>query len=102
MKKKIPIKDLDKEDACIKVEHKLQNDPDNAYTISGLIVKVFGIKESQIENKPFRDWPKGVSGLYSRINNCLIKLKAEGYVKSIKHERAWVYYWKTTYKILEN
>ena len=90
---KVPVKDLQKEDTCAKVRGYLANDPDNAYTISGLIVRIFGIKEGDIHNKPFRDWPKGMPSLYTRIRLCLNKLINDGEVKVIKHGKAWVYHW---------
>lgn len=93
MKIKVPVRDLQKEDACGKVRSYLANDPDNAYTVSGLLVKIFGVEEEDILSKPFRDWPKGVPSLYTRIRICLNKLIKDGEVKVEKHGRAWVYYW---------
>ena len=57
------------------------------------MIDVFGVKEKDIKNKPFSYWPKGVPSLYTRIRLCLEKLQKNGYVKSMKHGRAWVYHW---------
>ena len=93
VKKKVPVKDLNKSNIYELIEGKLRGDPDNAYTIAGLMIEVFGVKESQIENRPFRDWPKGLPTLYSQINRCLANLKSKGFIKSVKHGKAWVYWW---------
>lgn len=94
MKIKVPVKSLEREDVCAKVEAKLAQDPENAYTVSGMMVEVFGVKESDIENKPFSAWKKGLPTLYGRIDRCLKKLKEAGKVNCKKHERAWVYWHK--------
>lgn len=91
--KKISVKELRTKDTYSRVLEQLKSDPENAYTISGLMIDVFGIKEKDINNKSFSNWPKGVPSLYTRIRICLEKLQKNGYVKSVKHSRAWVYYW---------
>lgn len=91
--KKIPVKELQTKDTYSRILEQLRSDPENAYTISGLMIDVFGVKEKDIKNKPFSYWPKGVPSLYTRIRLCLEKLQKNGYVKSMKHGRAWVYHW---------
>ncbi len=90
---KIPVKELKEMDACGKVTQKLKENRDNAYTISGLMVEVFGVKEKDIHNKPFGAWAKGLPSLYTRIRICLEKLQKQGLVKSVKYGKAMMYYW---------
>ncbi len=90
---KIPVKELKEMDACGKVTQKLKENPENAYTISGLMVEVFGVKEKDIDNKSFGDWAKGLPSLYTRIRLCLERLQKQGRVKSVKHGKAMMYYW---------
>ena len=90
---KIPVEDAEKGSVCEKVEEALRNDRKNAYTISGLMVTSFGVKESDIESKPFSQWKKGQPSLYTKIRICLEKLVKEGKVKNIKKSKAVVYWW---------
>ena len=93
MKIKILVKDLEKDDILSKVGEQLRKDKENAYTVQGLMVRAFGVKEEEIQNKPFAAWKKGLPTLYSRIGRSLKRLQQGGNVKSKKHERAWVYWW---------
>ena len=93
VKIKIPVKTLEKEDICAKIENVLQKDKDNAYTISGLMIEVFKIRKEDIENKPFSAWRNGLPTLYSRISRCLRRLEKLGKIKSTKHEKAFVYWY---------
>lgn len=93
MKIKIPIKNLEKEDVMSKVEEFLSRDRENAYTIGGIMVEAFKVKQEDIENKSFSSWKKGLPTVYSRIGRCLKRLEERGKVKSKKHERAWVYWY---------
>lgn len=89
---KTPIKEINQEKPVIEiVEEKLKSDKNNAYTISGLMVECFGVKESDI-NQPFRDWKTGQPALYSRIRVALDKLIEEGKVKKGKKGKA-IHYW---------
>jgi hypothetical protein len=97
VKIKVPVKELEKRDTCELVEETLRKDPTNAYTVSGIMIKAFDVKEKDISNKAFRDWPKGFPTLYSRITKCLSKLKKDLMVKSTKHGKAWVYWWVSEY-----
>ncbi len=87
------LKEVKKEDVCAKVEKRLRTDKENAYTIAGLMTEVFDVKDKAIENKPFKDWDKGLPTLYTRIRLCLEKLKKQGKVDSKKHSKAWIYWW---------
>jgi len=93
MKIKIPVSELRKTSSFDKIKEALQKNPKDAYTISGLLVEVLGIKKADIENKTFSDWPKGVPSKYTKVRLYLEKLCSQGLVKRDKHERAWVYYW---------
>ena len=94
MKIKVPIKTLEKDDIYSKVKETLQEDPENAYTIGGMMVQSFGVKQSDIENKPFSAWKKGQPTLYGRVDRILRRLVKEGKANNRKHERAMVYWYK--------
>ena len=93
IKIKVPIKELEEMDVYGKVQSTLRDDPNNAYTVSGIMIQSFGVKPKQIENKPFRDWDKGLPSLYTKIRICLDKMKKYGLVNVKKHGKAWVYWW---------
>lgn len=93
MKIKVPIKDLDKEDVCLKVEDFLKEDRKNAYTVSGIMVEKFGVKSEDIDNKSFSRWKNNLPALYGKIYRCLQRLVKEGKVNLRKHERAWVFWY---------
>ena len=93
IKIKVPIKELEKMDVYSKVLSTLRDDSNNAYTVSGIMIQSFGVKTKQIENKPFRDWDKGLPSLYTKIRICLDKMKKHGMVNVKKHGKAWVYWW---------
>ena len=93
MKIKVPVKDIEKEDILDKVKNALEHDSENAYTVSGLMVEVFGVKQKDIHNKPFSAWKKGLPALYGRIDRCLRKLNERGIIERRKHGKAWVYWY---------
>lgn len=93
MKIKIPIKDLQKEDTCSKVEETLIEDMENAYTVAGIMVEKFGVKREDINNKPFSAWKKDLPALYGRIDRCLKRLAKQGKANMRKHGKAWVYWY---------
>src|SRR3989344_1113223 len=95
MKIKIPIKEMEKDDVYSKVEDTLKKDPNNAYTIGGIMVTAFGVQEEDIHNKPFSAWKKGQPTLYGRIDRCLKKMAQNGFANCRKHERAMVYWYKS-------
>jgi len=101
MKIKIAVKDIEKNDIGEKVEEILRNDLENAYTVAGIMVEAFGVKESHIENKPFSSWKKGLPMLYGRIDRHLRKLKSENKVNQRKHGKAWVYWYKQSGVIIK-
>jgi hypothetical protein len=91
---KVSVKEVEEsQDVCAQVSETLKNDPKNAYTIGGLMITAFGVKQSDISNKSFSEWKEGQPTLYSRIRKCLDKAVALGKVKQKKHKRAMVYWW---------
>lgn len=94
MKIKVPVKDIMKDEVEARLSKTLQSDPENAYTIGGLMVKVFGVNEDDISSKPFGQWKHGQPTLYSRIRNTLNRMVKEGKVKTMRHGKADVYWWK--------
>ena len=93
IKIKVPVKDIEKDDICSKIEERLKQDKENAYTIAGLMIEVLKIKPADIENKPFKDWKKGLPSKYTSIRLCLQRLKKEEKVNVKKHGKAWIYWW---------
>jgi len=94
LKRKVPVSELEKNNICEVVRETLESDPTNAYTIMGLMVEKFKVKENEILGKPFSQWKSGHPTLYSRIRKCLDQMQKEGVVKKGKHEKADVYWWK--------
>ena len=93
MKIKIPIREVQEEDFCSKVEKALGEDKENAYTVNGLMIEIFKVKKEDIENKAFKDIKKELVALYSKITRCLRRLESLGKVKSKKHGKAFVYWY---------
>jgi len=89
---KIPRSKLENGDVYEKVTEHLRKNPKDAYTIGGLIVELFGANPKDL-NAPFKDWPKGMPSLYTRIRLALERLKTEKLVDSKKHGRAFFYFW---------
>lgn len=91
---KIPVKEVEgKETVYETIERILKSDKNNAYTIGGLMITAFGVKESEIRGKSFSQWRKGLPTLFTRIRLSLVKLVREGKVNQIKKGRAVVYWW---------
>ena len=91
---KVPVKDVKgKKDVRKVVEETLREDKNNAYTIMGLMIAKFDVKESDINGKPFSQWKEGHPSLYTKIRIALEKLKKEGRINSTKSGRAYVYWW---------
>ncbi len=91
---KIPKKEVESStDVSEVIKATLEKDKDSAYTVMGLMVSKFGVKESEIDGKPFYKWKKGLPALYTKIRVSLENLKKEEKVKSKKHGRAVVYWW---------
>ncbi|MEM3811652.1 MAG: hypothetical protein QXS81_05280 [Candidatus Micrarchaeaceae archaeon] len=93
MTKKIPVDQIRENSIEEVVESTLKNDPKNAYTILGLMVEKFGVKESDIASKPFNLWKKGMPTMYTKIRLSLERLVKEGKVKKQKVGKAQVYWW---------
>ena len=90
---------MEKEDIFDKVISTLKNDPENAYTIAGIMVTTFKVNPKDIKNKPFKDWKEGQPTLYGRIDRCLRRLYREGRIKGRKHEKAMVYWYNPSFQI---
>src|SRR3989344_2751083 len=88
---KLPIKKLEGRSVCEQVEELLRTDKENAYTVGGIMMDVFGVKEKEI-NRPFKDWESGRTTLYSRIRSCLEKMVKEEKANKKSEGRA-DYYW---------
>ncbi|KYK35697.1 MAG: hypothetical protein AYK18_02935 [Theionarchaea archaeon DG-70] len=89
----VPVNLVKKMDVGKIIEATLRNDPKNAYTIMGLMVKKFDVNEADINGKSFKDWKPGQPTLYTKIRTTLEKLKKQAKVDSAKYERAVVYWW---------
>ncbi len=93
MTMRVPVDEVEKESVKDVVERALKSDPKNAYSIFGLMVLEFDIKESDINGKPFSQWKKGLPTLYTKIKTSLEKLAEEGKVTKGKKGKAYVYWW---------
>lgn len=102
MTRKVPVDKVERESAGSVeevVRETLANDPRNAYTILGLMVEKFGVKEEAIASKPFNKWPKTLvmgyklPSLYTKIRLALETLVERGYAKKSTSGRAQVYWW---------
>jgi hypothetical protein len=92
---KVPVKEIKaNKPVCETVEEKLKTDPANGYTVMGLMVECYNVKESEMDGRPFTEWRKGLPTLYSQIRRCLEKLQKQGKVDKWKKKQAYVYWWK--------
>ncbi|MHA1578347.1 MAG: hypothetical protein ACTSUQ_01805 [Candidatus Freyarchaeota archaeon] len=90
---KIPRSQLEQDSVIDKVKDHLEKNPEDAYTIMGLMVEVFNYNPDDL-NGPFMTWPKDAPSLYTKIRLALEKLKKDKLVDSKKRGRANFYYWK--------
>ena len=91
--RKMPVNKIKEDSVSEKITAQLMHDMGNGYTIAGLMMDCYGVKESEI-NKPFSLWKKGLPTLYTRIRLNLEKMVEQGAVNKAKRGRA-VYYWWT-------
>ena len=90
---KVPVKEMEREKPVMEtVEHKLSSDRGNAYTIAGIMIECFGVKQEDID-KSFSKWKKGDPTLYSRIRKALDTLTEQGKIKQAKRGMAVHYWW---------
>jgi len=89
---KISRNELEDGNTYDRVKEHLQKNSKDAYTIMGLMVELFGVNAKDL-NGPFKDWPKGMPSLYTRVRLALEKLKAEKLIDSKKHGKAYFYFW---------
>ena len=94
--KKTPIKTIKNDNVEEKIKSTLKKarEEGDAYTIAGLMIDAFGVKERDIHNKSFSDWPKGLPTMYTRIRVTLEKLVNEDRVIKEKYGKAYHYWWK--------
>jgi hypothetical protein len=71
----------------------LKSNVGKAYSIQGILVNVFNVKEEDIKGVSFCDMKAGLPTLYSRIRATLKRLVISGNVKMGKSEKAFFYYW---------
>jgi hypothetical protein len=90
---KVPLKDIQKESVYDKVKAHLKGNSSYGYTISGLLVEIYGYKANELD-APFRDWPKGAPSQYTRVRLALEKMEKEGSIDSTKQGRKFLYWWK--------
>lgn len=90
---KLPVKELERTSVCDKVMETLRSDPHNAYTLMGLLVVRFEVKEHEILGKPFSQWRKGIPSLYGKIKWCLDRAVNENRVIRKKRGKAVFYWW---------
>ncbi len=90
--KKVPVTEVEGDSVEDVVLRTLREDPTNAYTIMGIMVEKFGVKESEVNGKPFSQWKKGYPSLYTKIRIALQRAAREGKVQSKKHGKAVVYW----------
>ena len=91
--RKIPVSKIMEGSVADIVENTLKSDPKNAYTIMGLMVEKFGIKEAAIDGKSFNQWNHGDPTLYTKIRLSLEKMVRESKVEKQKVGRAMAYWW---------
>ncbi|MCL5089963.1 MAG: hypothetical protein M1382_02205 [Candidatus Marsarchaeota archaeon] len=90
---KKPVKDIRTNRPIITVvEELLKKDKKNGYTVAGIMMDCYNVKESQI-NKSFNKWDKGLPTLYTRIRRTLKDLIKQGKVKASKDGKAVWYWW---------
>jgi hypothetical protein len=92
---KVPLKDIQKESIYDKVKAHLKANQNYGYTISGLLVEIYGYTAEELD-APFRDWPQGAPSQYTRVRLALEKMKKEGSINSTKQGRKFLYWWKAS------
>src|SRR2546422_9449102 len=76
----------------IKIEEFLRKDPDNAYTINGILVEVFGVDPKNLRG-PWSNWPGNLPTLYGRVRRVLDRLHLAGKVTKGKQGKAVFWGW---------
>jgi hypothetical protein len=89
---KVPIDEV-QDSVADKVVAQMKSDPEFAYTISGLVVALYGYNAEDLD-APFKNWPEGAPSDYTRVRLALEKLKKENAVDAKKHGRGFVYWLK--------
>ena len=87
------MKDIEKESVYDRVKNHLKENKGYGYTISGLLVEIFGYSADELYG-PFRVWPKGAPSDYTRVRLALLKMTEEKTVIATKYGKGFVYSWK--------
>ena len=94
----VPVSKLKILDHKEVVEEHLYRNKGKAYTIGGLMVEAFGIKQGAIQNKPFSEWGEDkelgkLPSLYSSLRRILEKGVKEKWAIKVKQGSKYLYYW---------
>lgn len=91
---KVPIDEIQDKPVIDEVKGHLASNPKFAFTISGLLVELYGYKAEAL-NAPFKEWPAGAPSQYTRVRLALEKLKKEGIISAKKQGKKVLYWWKS-------
>jgi|WetSurMetagenome_2_1015567.scaffolds.fasta_scaffold298683_1 hypothetical protein len=89
---KVPVDEVE-ESIDERITGHLKSNQKFAYTISGLMVELFGYKPEDLDAS-FKDWSKGAPSQYTRIRIALERLKKERKIEAKKQGRRVLYWWK--------
>jgi hypothetical protein len=90
---KVPVSGIKTKKSVLEVvETQLKSDRKNAYTITGLMMTCYGVKESDIRGG-FTHWRKGLPTMYTQIRLALIKLVKQKKVSQANYGRGVVYWY---------
>lgn len=74
------------------VRNFLQKNKENAYTIQGILINLYGIKEKDVRGVSFKNMKKGLPTLYTKVRRTLEKLVEEGKANKKQRGHAIYYY----------
>ena len=76
-----------------KLEDYLKEHSDDAYTVQGLMIELYGVPPEDIKGS-WKVWPRGLPALYGRIRRALDRLQEAGKITCTKHSKAFFWAWK--------
>ena len=76
-----------------KIERFLREHSDDAYTINGLLVEVYGVEAKDLRG-PWAAWPGKLPTLYGRVRRVLDKLYVTGKLTKGREGKATFWAWK--------
>jgi hypothetical protein len=76
-----------------KVELLLSENPEDAYTINGILIEAFGVDAKDLHG-PWSQWPGKLPTLYGRVRRTLDRLVVAGKVTKAKNGPASFWAWK--------